>query len=118
MLMFKKKKIQSYLSNLGDNKTAFDLLLCDYLDGSLKKELETLGLAKIDIHVDFYEDIKCIGVQCKYQKYYVDIQIYPDEFSVSYAVDEPDENTVYPLESKEQVYKTLSHAVQTMEKND
>ncbi len=46
MLVFKKKKIQVYLNNLSDSKTTFDLLLCDYLDGSIKKDLETIGFEK------------------------------------------------------------------------
>lgn len=50
MFLF-KKKIRAYLNNLGDNKTAFDILLCDYSDGSLKKELESIGFSKIDIHI-------------------------------------------------------------------
>lgn len=116
MLMFKKKKIQVYLNNLGDSKTTFDLLLCDYLDGSVKKVLESIGFEKISIHIDWLDDYKCIGIQCKYQRYYVDIQIYTDEFSVSYDLDEPDEDVIYPLESKEQMYKALSDAIQTMKK--
>ena len=117
MLIFKKKKIQSYLNNLGNNKTAFDFLLCDYLNGNLKKELESIGFLKIDMYIDWLENHKCISIQCKYQKYYVDIQIYKDEFSVSYDLDEPDEDIIYSLESKQQMYKTLSDVIQIMEKN-
>ena len=116
MLMFKKKKIQVYLNNLSDSKTTFDLLLCDYLDGSIKKDLETIGFEKISIHIDWLDDYKCIGIQCKYQKYYVDIQIHNDEFSVSYDIDEPDEDISYPLESKEQMYRALSDVIQAIRK--
>ena len=118
MLMFKKKKIQVYLNNLGDSKTTFDLLLFDYLDGSIKKDLESIGFEKISIHIDWLNDYKCIGIQCKYQRYYVDIQIHNDEFSVSYDIDESDEDIIYPLESKEQMYKDLSNVIQMMRKDN
>ena len=64
MLMFKKKKIQVYLNNVGDPKTAFDLLLCDYLNGSIKKDFESIGFEKISIHIDWLDNYKCIGIQC------------------------------------------------------
>ena len=41
----------------------------------------------------------------------MDLQIYPNEFSVSFDPDEPDEDVRYPLESKEQVYRILSDTV-------
>ena len=117
MLMFKKKKIQVYLNNVGAPKNAFDLLLCDYLNGSIKKDFESIGFEKISIHIDWLDNYKCIGIQCQYQRYYVDIQIHHDEFSVSYDIDEPDEDIIYPLESKEQMYKALSNVIQMM-RND
>lgn len=117
MLMFKKKKMQVYLNNVGDPKTAFDLLLCDYLNGSIKNDFESIGFEKISIHIDWLDNYKCIGIQCQYQRYYADIQIHHDEFSVSYDLDEPDEDIIYPLESKEQMYKALSNVIQMM-RND
>ena len=116
MPMFKKKKIQVYLNSLGDSKSTFDLLLCDYLDGSIKKDLASVGFEKISIHIDWLDDYKCIGIQCKYQRYYIDIQIHNDEISVSYDLDEPDKDIIYPLESKEQMYKVLSDVIQVMKK--
>ena len=56
--MFKKKKIQVYLNNVGDPKTAFDLLLCDYLNGSIKKDFESIGFEKISIHIDWLDNMK------------------------------------------------------------
>lgn len=116
--MLKKKRIQAYLENECVRKSAFDLLLCDYLNGSIKKDLEAIGFEKISIHIDWLDDYKCIGIQCKHQSYYVDIQIQNDEFSVSYDLDEPDEGILFPLESKEQMYKDLSGVIQTMRKNN
>ncbi len=44
----------------------------------------------------------------------MDLQVYPNEFSVSFDLDEPDEDVIYPLESKEQVYRVLSDTVKTL----
>ncbi len=109
--MFKKMKIRAYLAKKENSKSPFDLLLSDYLDGRLKMELNNIGLQKISIYVDFTEDLKCIGVQAKYQAYYVDLQIYPDEFEISYDAIEPDEGITHPLTSRDQVYEALKGAI-------
>ena len=112
MFFSKKKKIQKYLTQKAESdKDAFDFLLCDYLDGTLKTDLESLGITKNEIHIDWFDDIKCIGIQGKYKKYFADIQIYPNEFSVSFDLDEPDEDMSYPLESKERVYSVISYTI-------
>lgn len=115
MFTTKKKKIQKYLEQkTDDNKCAFDDLLSDYLNGSLKDNLESVKIERVEIHIDWFEDIKCIGIQGRYKEYYMDLQIYPKEFSVSFDLDEPDEDVIYPLESKEQVYSVLSDTVKTL----
>jgi len=115
MFITKKKKIQKYLrQRANDNKCAFDELLSDYLDGSLKENLESVKIESVEIHIDWFDDIKCIGIQGRYKEYYMDLQIYPNEFSASFALDEPDEDVIYPLESKEQVYNVLSDTVKTL----
>lgn len=115
MLITKKKKIQKYLEQKADdNKCAFDLLLSDYLDRSLKEYLASIGIKKADIHIDWFDDIKCIGIQGGYKKYYIDLQIYPNEFSISFDLDEPDEDVIYPLESKEQIYRVLSDIIKSL----
>ena len=115
MFTTKKKKIRKYLEQKADdNKCAFDDLLSDYLDGSLKENLDSVKMEKVEIHIDWFEDIKCIGIQGRYKEYYMDLQIYPDEFSVSFDLDEPDEDIIYPLESKEQVYSVLLDIVKTL----
>ena len=115
MFASKKKKIQKYLNQKAESdKNTFDFLLCNYLDGTLKTDLELLGITKNEIHVDWLDDIKCIGIQGRYKKYFADIQIYPDEFSISFDLDEPDEDVTYTLESKEQVYRVLSETIDTL----
>ena len=47
MFFTKKKKIQKYLEQKAESdKNAFDFLLCNYLDGTLKTDLELLGITK------------------------------------------------------------------------
>lgn len=115
MFIGKKKKIQRYLEQKAENeKTVFDLLLSDYLTDKMKEDLTSIGIRKIEIYVDWLEDIKCIAVQGCYEEYYMDLQIDPNEFSVSFDLDEADEDTVYSLESKEQVYNVLSETIKTL----
>lgn len=115
MFTTKKKKIQKYLEQKADNnKCAFDTLLYDYLDGSLKENLESVKIKKVEIHIDWFDDVRCIGIQGRYKEYYMDLQIYPNEFSVSFDLDEADEDVIYPLESKEQIYSVLSDTVKVL----
>ena len=115
MFTTKKRRIQKYLEQKADDKKcAFDDLLSDYLDGSLKENLESVKIKRVEIHIDWFDDVKCIGIQGRYKENYMDLQIYPNEFSVSFALDEPDEDVTYPLESKEQIYSVLSDTVKTL----
>lgn len=112
MFASKKKKIQRYLDQKAESdKDAFDHLLCDYSDGSLKAALAALGMTRIEIRVDWFDDIKCIGILGRYKKYFADIQICPDSFSISFDPDEPDDCISYALESKEQLYSVISETI-------
>lgn len=66
-----------------------------------------MGINKISIHIDWLDNIKCIGIQGRYNQWFLDLQIYQNEFTVSCDLDEADEDIVYPLESKEQFYSVL-----------
>jgi hypothetical protein len=115
MFTTKKKKIKKYLEKKEESDySTFDLLLFDYLDGSLKEYLSYIKIKKIEIHIDWLEDIKCIGIQGRYNEYFLDLQIYPNEFSISFDTDEPDDDTTHPLESKEQLYKLLSSTIKAL----
>ena len=115
MFITKKKKIKEYLQRKADaDKLAFDFLLSDYLTGFLKDYLASIGIRKSAIHIDWFDDTKCIGVQGRYKKYYMDLQIYPNEFTLSFDFDEAEEDVAYTLESKEQFYNVLSEVVKTL----
>ena len=112
MLTSKKKKIRIHLESTPEaDKTGFNILLRDYLDGTLKNNLEDMGITKIDIYIDWHDHMKCIGVQGRFKKYYMDMHIYPDEFCLSFDLDEPDEDETYPMESKDHFYQTLANTI-------
>ena len=112
MLTSKKKKIRIYLESTPyEEKTGFDLLLLDYLDGALKNNLEDMDITKINIYIDWHDYMKCIGVQGRFKKYYMDLQIYPDEFCLSFDLDEPHEDETYPMKSKDHFYQTLANTI-------
>ena len=71
-------------------------------------------MRRIEIHIDWLEDIKCIAIQAQYKEYLTDIQIYPNEFSVAFDTDEPDSDTVYPFDSKKQFYDALIAIAHTL----
>lgn len=103
----KKKEIKCYLENASSPLSAFDGLLSDYMSGELKAGLLKLGVEKPEIHIDWLDDYRCIEVQGKYRKYYVELQVEKNEFSICYDADEPDDPQIYLLETKEQVYSVL-----------
>ncbi len=108
MFVTKKKKIRLYLEQKSEKEySAFDCLIAEYLDGTLKEALVSAGMQRIEIHVDWLDDMKCIGIQGQYEEYLADIHIYPDEFSMAFDMDEPDDDTIYPLESRQQFYDIL-----------
>ena len=115
MFTTKKKKIQTYLAQKSEKEyCAFDHLLTDYVHGTLKTDLTSVGMRRIEIHIDWLADIKCIGIQAQYEEYLTDIQIYPNKFSVAFDTDEPDNDTVYPFESKKQFYDVLVATAHTL----
>ena len=90
MLIGKKKKIANYLKEWEDNFSNFDLILKDYLSGNLITELKKIGLSKIEIHIDWFDDIKDIGIQAKHKDYFLDIQIDKKELAIGCSEFEPD----------------------------
>ena len=112
MFLTKKKKITHYLQSIPyEERTAFEMLIADYLDGTFKSDLQALGASKLEIYIDWQKDHKCIGVQGKCKNYYMDLQIYPDDFTIAFDLDEADEDTEYPLISKEQLYDILADTI-------
>lgn len=109
MLLTKKTKICKQLEAIGkDSWSAFERLLSDYLDGKLSEKLQQIGVEKAEIHVDFLDDYKCIGIQGKYKQNYVDIQIEETEFSIGCDPIEPDEHDYHPLENEELFFTIIS----------
>ncbi len=110
----KKKKIKDYLENAALPLSAFDGLLSDYISGELKARLLQLGIEKIETYIDWLDNYRCIGVQGRYRKNYVELQIEEKEFSIGYDTDEPDDPQTYPLETKEQVYSVMKDILKNL----
>ena len=122
--MTKKKKIREYLDDKPKEKyTAFDLLLSDYLDGSLKNRVFALGLRSNEINVTWDDDIQFISVDSTYRGYWMDLVIYTDEIVISFSSQEhPDENEPeackeqsLPLESKDQIFDLIKEKIAGLE---
>ena len=118
MCLSKKTKIRKYLEQKAQDVGAFDLLLTDYLDGSMLQKLKSLGMTRIDVFVDFHKHLKCIGIQGRYGAYFADVQIYPGEFGLAFDLDEADEDVLYPLQSREQVYLALTDALRVLSEKE
>lgn len=115
--MTKKKKIRKYLDDKPKEKyTTFDLLLLDYLDGSLEKQLKSTGLRWNAIEVTWEDDVQFIAVESSYHGYAMDLVVYTDEFVIFFTSEEelPEElepeackQQDLPLESKEQLFNHI-----------
>ena len=116
MIIFsKKKKIQKYLESISvENRTPFEQLLQDYLSGDLKNKLNNIGINKISIHIDWLDDYKCMGIQAKYNEYYMDCQIFENEFTLAFDLDEADDDAEYLLKDREYFYSIISKAIETI----
>ncbi|MBQ8355491.1 MAG: hypothetical protein IJY40_07730 [Oscillospiraceae bacterium] len=105
MFLTKRGKIAAYL------KTAFPSpfaeLLAQWHTNQMRDRLESLGLGKLEFHIDWLPDYKCIDIQGRRDRLYVDIQIEPASFSIAMDEIEPDEPTEYALISAEGFYDTL-----------
>ena len=116
--MTKKKKVRQYLDAKPKEKyTAFDLLLIDYLDGSLEKQLKSTGLKRINIQIQWDDEDQWILVNAYYRVYEMDLTVYPDEILIWFDSKDnlPEElepeavkEQSLPLESKEQLFDLLS----------
>lgn len=115
--MTKKKKIRKYLDDKPKEKyTTFDLLLLDYLDGSLEKQLKSTGLRWNAIEVTWDDDVQFIAVESSYHGYAMDLVVYTDDFVIIFTSEEelPEElepeackQQDLPLESKEQLFNHI-----------
>lgn len=114
MFQTKKKKIQTYLSEITSNRfTHFDELLNDYISGKMKDIFSELGTRKVEFHIDWFPDYRCIGIQGIHNHNYLDLQIEPSQFSIGYDPVEPDDHIYYPLESKTQLYAVIKQVLKS-----
>lgn len=76
--------------------------------GQLAAHLSDLGLTKQEYHIDWLDDYKCICIQARFGKLYIDIQIEPNAFTIAMDKDEPDDPVEFPLKSTEGFYEQLA----------
>lgn len=62
MLFTKKEKIKAYLTTKQE-RSIFDNILQNWIDKQFEEKLLAMGLTKIDVHIDWFEDYKCVSVQ-------------------------------------------------------
>ena len=105
MFFTKRKKIESWLKTAAPSP--FAALLAMERSGQLAAHLSDLGLTKQEYHIDWLDDYKCISLQARFGKLYVDIQIEPDTFTIAVDKDEPDDPAEFPLTSAEGFYQTV-----------
>ena len=105
MFLTKRGKIAAYLKTA--SPSPFHGLLEQWHAGQMRARLEAMGLTKLEFHIDWLPDYKCIDIQGRRDRLYVDIQIEPASFTIAMDEDEPDEPTEYALISAEGFYDTL-----------
>lgn len=105
MFFTKRKKIDSWLKAAAPSP--FSELLGQQRSGQMQVQLEAMGLTKQEYHIDWLSDYKCICIQARFGKLYVDIQIEPDAFAIAVDKDEPDDPVEFPLTSAEGFYQTV-----------
>ena len=110
MLFTKKGKIKAYLTTKRERST-FDDILQNLIDKQFEEKLFAMGLTKIDVHIDWFDDYKRVSVQARKGKYFVELQVHPNEFTVAYDVDEADNDTEYRLISLEYFYNTVEQII-------
>ena len=105
MFFTTRKKIDFWLKAAAPSP--FSELLGQQRSGQMQVQLEALGLTKQEYHIDWLEDYKCISLQGRFEKRYVDIQIEPDAFTIAVDKDEPDDPAEFPLTSAEGFYRVV-----------
>ena len=110
MFFSKKKRIKAYLAAKPE-RTPFDDILQNWIDEQFEEKLSAMGLTKIEIHIDWLGDYKCVFVQARKGKYFVELQIHPNEFTIAYDEDEADDDIEYRLMSLEYFYNTVKQII-------
>ena len=105
MFLTKRGKIAAYLKTA--SPSPFHGLLEQWHAGQMRGRLESLRLRKLEFHIDWLPDYKCIDIQGRRVRMYVVFQIEPASFTIAMDEDEPDEHTEYALVSAEGFYDTL-----------
>ena len=105
MFLTKRGKIAAYLKTA--SPSPFTELLEQWHTSQMRNRLESLGLRKLEFHIDWLPDYKCIDIHGRRDRLFVNIQIEPASFTIAVDENEPDDPTEYALVSAEGFYDTL-----------
>lgn len=105
MFSLKRRKIEAWLRTAAPSP--FAALLRDWHTGAMAEKLALIGITKPDFHIDWHDDYRCINIQGRHNRGYVDIQIEESEFSLAADPDEPDDPAFFPLTSCGDFYLTV-----------
>ena len=109
------EKIRQYLQGIPDeNRSAFDHLLAEYLSGRMRERLEATGLSRVAIFLGRSDCFRSIDIEGIVGKYYINLQIESDSFSLAFYESGPDEYVDYPLPSPDQPYDAVKTLIATL----
>ena len=109
------EEIQQHLQGIPDeNRSAFDHLLGEYLSGRMRERLIAIGLNRIVITVSRHDFPCSIDIEGIWNRYYINLQIEPDSFSLAFYESGPDEYEDYPLTSPDQPYEKLKKLIKEL----
>ena len=109
MFKTKKNKIKDYLSGKMPLSSAFDILLRDYIDGTLMEKMKSWGVSELEIHIDWLDTYKCIDIQGSVKDGFMNIQIDPKKYIIGIGADEEDveDSDEIVLDSVDDFYATV-----------
>ena len=112
MFNIKNNKIKAYLSGKKPLSDTFDVLLQDYIDGTLAEKMKSEGVSGLEIHIDWLDTYKCIDIQGKVKNGFMNIQIEPEKYLIGIGVDEVDDLNELTLDSSEAFYSMLHKVIE------
>ncbi len=107
MRRLRKDKIEEYLASKA-TLSAYDLLLRDWLDGSIRARLEEMGLSHVTTDVDWGRYMSFISINGRCGSFYVSIDVFPGEYSFAADLVSPDEDDFERLTEHDAFYANIA----------
>lgn len=111
--MFQSQRKMQILAHLNgipkEDRSPFDCLLADWMDGRMKNRLKELGVRRLSVHIGWQDNSRGIYIEGRLGERYLELEIEPFEFSYACSDIEPDDHLSLPLQSAEQIYAVIEH---------